>query len=132
MKYFFPTKVADGIDNCFGRSPFDYWFARDRYQNNLFHGVFFPSDLTFNLSFPDQNYTIRIGYSHYLINYHWVYAFIIKGERKVFIMDSTSKNEKVLYISEFMQAFVEVCLIIGGVVDPRSNKWTQSLIATPL
>ena len=146
----------EGMDCCFGRT-LD-WFDRDRTHNILFHSSFFAY-LTFDLSDPEQNYTTKDGaticfgdyvkawanlfiqaHPHQLIhipisyptNQHWVYAFICKGERKVFLTDSMASSENMLFVFDRLLAFVEACMKFGNLVDPRSNEWTRSFIRTPL
>ena len=145
------------MDCCFGRT-LD-WFDRDRTHNKLFHSSFFFAYLTFDLSVPEQNYTAENGaticfgdyvkawannfiraHPHQLIhipishptNQHWFYAFICKGERKVFLKDSMAVSENILFVFDRLLAFVEACMKCGNLVDPRSNEWTDSFITTPL
>ena len=115
-----------------------------------FTTVFFAY-LTFDLSIPEQNYTAENGaticfgdyvkawannfiraHPHQLIhipishptNQHWFYAFICKGERKVFLKDSMAVSENILFVFDLLLAFVEACMKFGNFVDPRSNEWT--------
>ena len=138
--------LDEGMDCCFGRT-LD-WFDRDRNHNILFHSSFFAY-LTFDLSVLEQkNYTAGNGATIYFGDYvkawanlfiraqphqlnhvpfsyptnqHWVYAFISKGERKVFLTDSMGASENILFVFDRLLAFVEACMKFGNLVDPRSK-----------